>query len=116
MTKDLLEFAATEFVTVLKLVMDRLLQTSLGLHPVAVLTEVYDKLERFLEGVFLSPADDKLLSLGIEIPLMKGGGVDRIKDLLEGLDFDLNQLIFGFHGHFITVKGTIIKERTARGW
>ena len=115
MTKDLLEFASIEFVAILKVVVDRLLQSPLGLQAVAVLTEMNDKLERSLERVLLSPADDELLCLGIKIPFMKGGGIDRVKDLLEGLDFDLNQLIFGLHGHFITVKGTIMKERTARG-
>jgi hypothetical protein len=31
------------------------------------------------------------------------------------LDFNLNQLIFGFHGHINIVRRTIRKERTRRG-
>ena len=76
MTKDLFEFASIQFVSILKVVVDRLLQSPLGLHSVAVLTEMNDELERSLERVLSSPADDELLCLGIEIPLMKGGGID----------------------------------------
>jgi hypothetical protein len=41
----------------------------------------------------LGPADDEFLGLGIEIPLVKGRGIDRIENLLEVLNFDLNELM-----------------------
>ena len=37
--------------------------------------------------------------LGIEVTLMKGGGVDRIEDLLKVLNLDLDELIGRFDGH-----------------
>jgi hypothetical protein len=60
---------------------------------------VDDELEGFLEIVLLGPADDELLGLRIEVALMKGGGIDRIEDLLKVLNLNLNQLIGRFDGH-----------------
>jgi hypothetical protein len=58
-----------------------------------------DKFVWFPGGVFFGPADNKLLSLTIQIPLVKWGGIHRIEDLLEGLDLYLDQLVFGIHRH-----------------
>ena len=52
-----------------------------------------NELERLLEVVFLGPADDELLGLGIEIALMKGRGIDGVEDLLEVLNLDLDELM-----------------------
>jgi hypothetical protein len=64
-----------------------------------------DQLKGFLEVVLLGPADDELLGLRIEITLVKGRGVDRIENLLEVLNFNLNELMGRIDGHRLIVSG-----------
>jgi len=64
--------------------------------------------------VLLGPADDELLGLGIEIALMKGGGIDGVEDLLKVLNLDLDKLV-GRFGHFIIVGKAGFKGRTGTG-
>ena len=107
--KKLFEFATVHFCAIGEIVSDRLREDLYSVGSVRALAEMHNQFVGFAGRVLLGPANDELLSFAIEVPLMKGGWIHRVKDLLEGLDFDLNQLIFGFHGH----KG--LSSKTLRG-
>ena len=82
-----------ELVAVVEVVPDGALENPFSLGPVGGLAEVNDQFERSLEVVFLGPADDKFLGLGVQVALMKGGGIDGIEDLLKVLNLDLDELM-----------------------
>ena len=103
-----------EFVAVVEVVPDGSLKNPFGLGPVGRLAKMNDQLEGPLEVVFLGPADDELLGLGIEVALMKGGGIDGVEDLLEVLNLDLDELMGRFR-HFIIVGEAGFKGRTGTG-
>ena len=92
-TEKLPQLPLIKFITVVEVVADRFLKNSFRLSAIGGLAEVNDQFERFLEIVFLGPADDELLGLRIEIAFMKGGGIDGVEDLLEVLNFYLDELM-----------------------
>ncbi len=56
-----------------------------------------DELEGALQRIFVCPPDDELLGLPVEIPFMKRRGIERVEELPEVADPDVDDLWIG-HG------------------
>jgi hypothetical protein len=54
------------------------------------LVGVNDEGERFAPGIFLRPTDNELFRVVIEVLLVKGRRVHRIKELFDPIDEDLD--------------------------
>ena len=80
--KKLFEFATVHFCTIGEIVSDRLGEDLYSVGSIRALAEMNNQFVGFAGRVLLGPADDELLSFAIEVPLMKGGWIHRVKDLV----------------------------------